>query len=336
MYKVISTFCGLGGSSTGYELGGMQVVASVEFLDYQARNYRRNHPNTRVYEADIRKLNPAQILADLGLKPGELDIFDGSPPCSSFSTAGLVSEGWGKEKKYGNQVQATDNLFAEYFRFLRVIQPKICVAENVSGLLKGDSKGHFNNFLREFDAAGYTVTAKLMNAANYGVAQKRQRVIFVGVRKDLGLEPVFPKAYGTIRTAGSALLGVVNTAQDLADVAGVGKDGKPYAIIEALRTMQPGQTHHKYFSLVKTDPRQPANTITATAGDTSAASICHWDNRKFTVPELLRLQSFPDSYALEGAYQQRVEGIGRSVAPKMYEALARTLAREVLDRIPKT
>jgi DNA (cytosine-5)-methyltransferase 1 len=333
MYKVISTFCGLGGSSTGYKMGGLDVVASVEFLDYQARNYRRNHPTTRLYEADIRTLDPLKILADLGLKPGELDIFDGSPPCSSFSTAGLVADGWGVEKKYGNQVQATDNLFAEYFRFLRAIQPKICVAENVSGLLKGDSKGHFNNFLREFDAAGYQVTAKLMNAANYGVAQKRQRVIFVGVRKDLGLEPVFPKAYGTIRTAGLALRGVVNSAADLSDVSGLSQKGEPFAIIQALRLMKPGQQHDKFFSLVKTDPNQPANTITATAGVASAASICHWDNRKFTVPELLRLQSFPDSYQLEGNYQQRVEGIGRSVAPKMYEALALTLAAQVLDRL---
>ena len=116
--RVISLFSGIGGSSEGYIAAGADVLASVEFLDYQARVYRANHPETRVYEEDIRKLDPLEIISDLGLKVGELDVLDGSPPCSSFSVSGKGAKGWGKAKSYGNRKQVTDDLFFEYIRFV--------------------------------------------------------------------------------------------------------------------------------------------------------------------------------------------------------------------------
>lgn len=328
MYKVISTFSGIGGSSQGYKQAGLNVLASVEFLDYQARTYRLNHPTTRVYEADIRTLDPLAILADLGLKPGELDILDGSPPCSSFSTAGLVEDGWGKSKQYGNRKQRTDDLFYEYIRFVKAIQPKVFVAENVSGLIKGASKGHFNLFLQAFRECGYVVKAKLMNAANYGVPQIRQRIIFIGVRNDLGIEPTYPIASAKVINLRDAFSGIINSVDELAD-----SDISRFAIYSELKRLKPYGKSNKYVSLQKESLNNPARTATAMLGTISAASICHWDNRKFTIPELKAIQSFPQSYQFSDAYALAAEGIGRSVPPKMMEAIARTIASEILDKI---
>ncbi len=147
--KIISLFSGIGGSSEGYIADGNEVVAAVEFLDYQAETYRINHPETKVYEEDIRKLDPLKILEELGLKVGELDVLDGSPPCSSFSVSGKGSKGWGDEKSYGNRKQVTDDLFFEYIRFVDAIKPKFFVAEkvypdsaNAFRILEGGSNDH--------------------------------------------------------------------------------------------------------------------------------------------------------------------------------------------------
>ncbi|MVM36069.1 DNA (cytosine-5-)-methyltransferase [Spirosoma sp. HMF4905] len=332
MYKVISTFSGIGGSSQGYKQAGLRVIASVEFLDYQAENYRLNHPTTHLYQGNIRDLDPLAILADHELQPGELDILDGSPPCSSFSTNGIVSEGWGKVKDYGNKKQRTDDLFYEFIRFLTVIKPKVFVAENVSGLIKGKSIGHFNNFLRAFKAAGYITKAKLMNAANYGVPQARERVIFQGVRSDLNLEPVYPGSVGKIVTAAQALKGVIiDTTEDV-------------SLSEIYRTYYsrtfPGEgmdkgsmrvgDGYKWFSCKRLHAHKPAFTLTAHVG----SDLTHWSEpRNLYIGELKRLQSFPDNYILTGSRSRQAEGIGRSVPPKMMEAIGRSIATQILDKV---
>lgn len=328
MYKVISTFSGIGGSSQGYKQAGLNVVASVEFLDYQARIYRANHPNTKLYQEDIRKLNPLDILNELGLKPYELDILDGSPPCSSFSTAGSIDGGWGKSKKYGNRVQRTDDLFIEYIRFLDKIKPKVFVAENVSGLIKGVSKGHFNEFFRLFKSCGYEVQAKLMNASNYYVPQKRQRIIFIGVRKDLGIKPSFPEPSIKKITLGEAFKGIENTESDLREV-----DIRKYAIYKELIKLPLYGKSNKYLNLFKESPYETCRTLTATASQIGAASVCHWDNRKFTIPELKRIATIPDDYIILGSnYNEKAEGLGRLVPPKMMEAIARNIKVKILDK----
>jgi len=332
MYRVISTFSGIGGSSQGYKQAGLNVVASVEFLDYQARIYRANHPNTKLYECDIRTLDPLSILKDLNIKVGELDILDGSPPCSSFSTAGSIDEGWGKAKQYGNRKQKTDDLFFEYIRFLDKMQPKVFVAENVSGLIKGTSKGFFNEFLRLFKTCGYQVSAKLMNAANYGVPQIRQRIIFIGVRNDLNIKPSFPEPSVKTISLKEAFEGIVNTDEELKEV-----DIRRFAIHTELSKLSPYGKSNKYQSLFKESPNKPCRTVTATNASLSAASVCHWDNRKFTISELKRIATIPDDYIILGKdYKERAEGLGRLVPPKMMEAIARNIKTNILDKINGT
>lgn len=192
-YRVVSLFSGGGGSSTGYAMAGFKVAWASEFIEEAARTYRANHPTTILDTRDIRSVTPESILEATGLEVGELDLLDGSPPCASYSTAGKRERGWGQTKKYSDKSQRTDDLFAEFVRILRGLKPKTFIAENVSGLVKGTAKGVFKEVLAALKASGYKVEARLINAEWCGVPQSRARVIFQGVRADIGLTPVYPR-----------------------------------------------------------------------------------------------------------------------------------------------
>ena len=189
----ISTFSGCGGSCLGYRMAGFKVAWASEFIASAQETYRANHPSTLLDTRDIRKVQPAEILEAIGLKAGELSLMDGSPPCASFSTAGKREKHWGKAKKYSDTVQRTDDLFFEFIRLLEGLRPKVFVAENVSGLIKGTAKGAFLEILARLKGCGYRVSCRVLDAQWLGVPQSRKRTIFVGVREDLGKEPVYPK-----------------------------------------------------------------------------------------------------------------------------------------------
>ncbi|CAG0978075.1 partial Modification methylase HaeIII, partial [Gammaproteobacteria bacterium] len=191
--RVVSTFSGCGGSCLGYRMAGYRVLWASEFIPAAAEVYRANHPTTPLDTRDIRKVQPAEILAATGLKVGEVDVVEGSPPCASFSTAGKREKHWGKAKPYSDTVQRVDDLFFEYIRLLDGLKPKVFVAENVSGLVKGVAKGYFLEILARLKACGYRVGVKVLDAQWLGVPQARARTIFIGVREDLGKDPVFPK-----------------------------------------------------------------------------------------------------------------------------------------------
>ncbi len=208
---VASTFSGAGGSCTGYRMAGYRVAWANEFLPAAQESYRANHPGSVLDDRDIRLVRPEEILEACGLAVGELDLFDGSPPCQAFSTAGKREKGWGEAKQYENGArQCNELLFAEYTRLVRGLMPRVFVAENVSGLVKGVAKGYFKEILRDLKACGYRVTARLLDAQWLGVPQARQRIIFVGVREDLGFDPVHPAPLGYRYTVRDALPWITN------------------------------------------------------------------------------------------------------------------------------
>jgi DNA (cytosine-5)-methyltransferase 1 len=219
-FTVASTFSGGGGSSLGYRMAGFKVVYASEFVAAARETYAANAPTTDLDDRDIRTITGEDLLARLGMVPGQLDLFDGSPPCASFSTAGRREKDWGKSKTYSDTRQRTDDLFFEYVRLVNALQPKVFVAENVSGLVKGTAKGYFRLILAALKDCGYTVSAKLLNAAYLGVPQARQRLIFMGVRNDLGMAPVFPSPLPYRYTVRDALPWIL--AQGGAGVGGWG------------------------------------------------------------------------------------------------------------------
>jgi len=194
---VASTFSGCGGSCLGFEMAGCRVLWANEFLPIARESYAANHPETLLDGRDIRKVDARDILDAISLERGELDVFNGSPPCQAFSSAGQGAKGWGTQRDYGNGVkQCNEDLFFEYVRLVEGLQPRVFVAENVAGLTRGAAIGYFKLIMRQMEAAGYRVRCKVLDAQWLGVPQSRSRSIFVGVRKDLGLEPEFPKPLG--------------------------------------------------------------------------------------------------------------------------------------------
>jgi DNA (cytosine-5)-methyltransferase 1 len=191
-FTVASTFSGCGGSSCGYRMAGFRVGWASEFIPAAAATYAANWPDTILDTRDIREVQPREILSALGLAEGELDLLDGSPPCASFSTAGTRSAGWGVPKAYSDTVQRVDDLFFEFARLLAGVAPRMFVAENVSGLVKGVAKGYFIEIFTALREAGYRVEAQMLDASWLGVPQHRKRMIFMGVREDLSAGPVFP------------------------------------------------------------------------------------------------------------------------------------------------
>ena len=335
-FEVVSLFAGGGGSSTGYRMAGGKVLAVNEFIPEAVKTYKANWPTTKVLAGDIKKLSGQDILEAIGKNQGDLDILDGSPPCSAFSTAGSRDKGWGKKKKYSDAEQENvEDLFFEYIRVLRDIRPKVFVAENVSGLAKGVAKGYLNEILRELRQSGYEVSCKILDAQWLGVPQKRARTIFVGVRNDLW-RPEFkgqlhPKPKSNRPTLRRALDGLTLTDDDKKQT-----DIQKYSVYKLLVPMAVGTAHKKRFSLKKCDPDGQAFCITATNGNKGAANSVHWDNRAFSVSEVKRIMSIPDDYILTGTYQQQVERLGRMVAPFMMKAVAENiLGLGVLDESSK-
>lgn len=181
---VISTFAGCGGSSLGYHMAGFRELLAVEWEQNAADTFRLNFPHVPLYHGDIAKLSVAECLRLAGVAPGELDVFDGSPPCQGFSTAG--------KREIGD---ARNQLFREYCRLLQGLRPKAFVMENVSGMVKGDFKLVFAEILRTLKGCGYRVKARLLNAMFFGVPQERERMVFIGLREDIGREPSHPAAW---------------------------------------------------------------------------------------------------------------------------------------------
>lgn len=196
-YTVASTFTGAGGSCLGFRWAGFRTLWASEFVPAARDTYLANFPGVPVDGRDVREVEAGDILDACGLQPGELDVLEGSPPCASFSTAGKRDKKWNQVSKYSDTEQRVDDLFFEYVRLVRGVRPKVFVAENVSGLVKGVARGYFNEILAALRDCGYRVGARLLDAQWLGVPQMRQRVIFMGVRADLErdgepVEPAFP------------------------------------------------------------------------------------------------------------------------------------------------
>lgn len=354
-FNVVSTFSGTGGSCLGYRMAGYRVLWANEFIPAAQDSYKANHPNSILDRRDIREIKPEDILTATGLRIGEIDIFDGSPPCAAFSTAGKREAGWGKVKQYSDTKQRVDDLFFEYARLIKGTQPKVFVAENVSGLIKGTAKGYFLEILKTLKECGYNVKCKVLDAQWLGVPQMRQRTIFIGVRNDLGLEPVHPKPLSYQYTVRDALPWIVsietangfNNHEMIKAVAPLETvqqsrpvlieaetDISKYAIGREWDKIKQGEKSEKYLSLTKPHLDKPSPCVTQRGGDNTCASVVHpTEKRKFSIQELKKICAFPDDFILTGSYAQQWERLGRAVPPVMMMHIAKTIQLEILEKL---
>lgn len=339
-YNVVSTFSGGGGSCLGYRMAGYHVIYANEFVEEAQRTYRANHKNTYLDCRDIRIVTAEDILRITGMKKGEIDLFDGSPPCCAFSTAGKREKGWGQERSYSDgKSQRIEDLFEEYIRLLDGLQPKTFVAENVSGMVKGTAIGYFKEYMRKMKACGYQVKAQLLNAKWLGVPQARERIIFVGVRNDLKLQPAFPKPKKYYYTIRDAINGVNNDQKEiqwLLDTFSRYKVGKIARIMPKnpkKKTSGKDIMGHSYFSLVRDPMDAPCSTIQQSQGKSSTAGTIHpLEDRKYSIAELKRLTTIPDDFILTGDYAQKYERLGRMVPPVMMMNISKTIQEQILDK----
>ena len=186
LFTYISFFAGGGGSSAGYKLAGGDCRFVNEFQQVAVDTYLANWPGTPHICGDIKNVTGQQIMEMTGLRVGELDILDGSPPCPPFSMSGTKQKGWNQEKvAYGMKQQNIEDLTWEMIRITSEMKPKVVICENVKGLTMDYAKSHLDRMCADFEKEGYTTTYKVLNGIHFGVPQKRQRVFIVSVRNDV-------------------------------------------------------------------------------------------------------------------------------------------------------
>jgi len=186
LFNYISFFAGGGGSSSGYKLAGGDCKFVNEFQQVAVDTYLENWPGTPHICGDIKNVTGKQIMEMTGIKEGELDILDGSPPCPPFSMSGTKQKGWGKEKTaYGMKQKNIEDLTWEQIRIAGEMKPKVIVCENVKGLTMEYASEHLTRMVNDFEKLGYTTVYKVLKGHEQGVPQKRERVFIVSVRNDV-------------------------------------------------------------------------------------------------------------------------------------------------------
>lgn len=356
-FTAVGSFSGCGGSSLGLRMAGFEVPYAIEFVPEAAITYVANSPNAYVARKDIREVDAEEILDRLSLRPGELDLFEGSPPCASFSNAGKGAKLWGEVKKYSDTKQRTDDLFFEWARLLGGLKPRAFIAENVGGLVEREKarEEYCWTIANAFSALGYRVRAGVLNACHYGVPTARRRLFFVGIREDVEREVKFPPPKTTAEaphTLGQALESIVLSPEEMNDRRAcsierfaIGRlwkalvvEGRDRGSIDRLRREEEYRAKQEgrdaevalkdYFSLAIPKLDEPCPTLTATAGSLGAASVVHpSEPRKFTPAECLAISGFPVDFRLTGDVGQRIERVGRAVPPPMMAAVAGEVAQ---------
>jgi DNA (cytosine-5)-methyltransferase 1 len=327
--KVMSTFACGGGSSMGYKLAGCDVVAANDIDPEMAWHYRKNVDPPHYFLCPIRSLLDASLPPEVS----DLDILDGSPPCSTFSMAGSREKAWGKKKHFreGQAEQVLSDLFFDYLDVVELLRPRVAIAENVKGMIVGNAKGYTKMVMQRFKQIGYVPQLFLLNAADCGVPQRRERVFFCAIRRDLArrslnLCPKMPWVTAAQATADLQEL----TSQEMADNAPAASDlkwwratlrGHSYSDVVSRR-----EGRNSLFQHVRLNGNEPAPTLSA-----NHTLFTHWDEcRRLTFREWKRLGSFPDDYVAKdekiGKYM-----VGMSVPPRMTQAVASAVIDQWLD-----
>lgn len=328
--RVMSTFSCGGGSSMGYKLAGCDVIAANDIDPEMAWHYRRNLAPKHYFLCPIRDL----LTADLPSELFALDILDGSPPCSTFSMAGSREKSWGKDKHFreGQAKQVLSDLFFDYLDVVERLKPRIAIAENVKGMTIGNARGYLKLIMARFREIGYRPQLFLLNAADCGVPQRRERVFFCAVRNDIAAPSLALKPVHRWISAGEATADVQElTPTERQDVAATAMhltwwDKTAKGDSYATAAKREGRTNG-LFSHIRLHDKQPSPTLTVATNDHSAL---HWSEcRRLTLREWKRLGSFPDDYHAKtdkiGKYM-----IGMSVPPRMTEVVARAVCTQWL------
>lgn len=321
--KVFGTFICGGGSSMGYKLAGYHHLGGVELDPSIAAIYKQNHHPEHLYIEDIRDFNKR---TDLPEELYQLDILDGSPPCSTFSTAGSRDDAWGKEKQFaeGQKLQRLDDLVFVYCNTIEKLKPKVCWLENVSGLVKGNAKAYAKAICKRLDEIGYNVQVFLLNGATMGVPQVRERVFFIGLRKDFHL-PKLVLNFNEKPILFKEIKDCTGRPIDTEDSLNIWKRRKPSDNSFCDTTQREfGETRRFNVKYIKDD--QILKTLNATTNHPHYSEPV-WLSRT----EMLKGSSFPIDYNAEDGKIMFLTGM--SVAPIMSAQIAYQIYKQWLSKI---
>ena len=315
--KVASLFCGCGGTDVGllggfdflgkyYNSNSMEIVYANDIDDNACKIFKENFgitPDNR----DIREVKTEEI--------PEFDILTGGFPCQSFSIVAQNPKRLGVKDERGK-------LFFEMCRILRERQPKCFIAENVKGILTANKRSAFPLILKEFEESGYDVQYQILSSADYGVPQKRERVIIVGFRKDLNITFSFPEAEIEDETKYTPLKTVIEKRVDekyfFSERAVAG-------MMKKRESMNKGRAQ---------DINKPCNTVGAHLAKVSLNStdpvLMEGERyRRFTPREVARIQSFPDDFELVGSEAAQYRALGNAIPPVMFWYVAKAVSKEL-------
>jgi DNA (cytosine-5)-methyltransferase 1 len=320
---VMSTFACGGGSSMGYKRAGCDVIAANDIDAEMAWHYKRNINPRLYYLCPISDL----LTADLPPELFNLDILDGSPPCSTFSMAGSREKAWGKDKHFreGQAKQVLSDLFFDYLNLVARLKPKVAIAENVKGMIIGNAKGYTKLIMARFKEIGYRPQLFLVNAADCGVPQRRERVFFCAIRDDIERPALQLKPQHRWISAGEATADLqVLTDEEIKDTKNTPLQERYWKLTKPgsnfSDTVKSLTGKSSWFNNVRMHKDMPAFTLSS-----QPHKYHHWDKpRFFSYREWKRLGSFPDDYHAKtdkiGKYM-----IGMSVPPKMTESVVRAV-----------
>lgn len=324
--KVFSTFSCGGGSTMGYKLAGYEVIGNVEIDPQMMAIYRRNHNPRHPFLMPIQQF---RLIPDADLPPElfDLDILDGSPPCSVFSMAGKREEKWGSEYHFreGQAKQRLDDLFFDYLDVVGKLRPRIAVAENVEGMLLGKAKGYTKMVIERFKELGYTVQLFLLNSATMGVPQKRKRVFFIAHRNDLRLPKLVlnfnekPILYREIKSGQGSPLNR-NKATYKRWLRRHPADKNIGDIVERTEGIRSS------FNTILLHDNKVPNTVVS-----NSEYIRYGEPYRASDQDFIRMQTFPQDYDFMNADVQYV--CGMSVPPVMMKKIAEQIHRQWLSRI---
>ena len=356
---VLDLYSGLGGLSLGFEMtGAYHTIGGIDIFNRAVETFYFNHPDLSKLKLinrpqDLSVLDPQEVIKDIGCKP---DVIVGGPPCQGFSQAGLRLENFEDDER-NKQV-------FNFLRFVKAMRPKAFVMENVPGIIKTGQKkaGELLDYLiKQYEKAGYTVSYRIINSAEYRVPQQRKRLVLVGVR-DSDKPFIFPNAI--CEREGNLIYESFNTVKDTLGDLPEPTEIEPQEyesypstplerflrgtsielynhtptkhsseMIEKLKKQKPGERLYPNFNhaWIKLDGERPAPTVK----ENHRAPSIHYKAPRATTPrENARLQTIPDDYILLGNKSEQLILVGNAVPAVMFAHIATSLAKQVFDITP--
>lgn len=333
-YTTIELFAGAGGLALGIENAGFTTIGLVEIDKDSSNTLKYNKPNWRVINDDIANISCKNLPKYFNIPKGDLDLLSGGAPCQSFSYAG---------KRLGLE-DARGTLFFHYAKFLEQLQPKMFLFENVRGLLTHDKGKTYDTISRIFEETGYIIQKKVLNAWDYGVPQKRERLITIGIRKDLAKKISFefpePHSYKPVlrdvlldcpKSEGSLYSDYKRKIFELVPPGGYWRDIPQDIAKEYMKScweMEGGRTG----ILRRLSLDEPSLTV-LTSPSQKQTDRCHpLEARPFTIRENARCQSFPDDWKFCGSIGSQYRQVGNAVPVMLAYELGKKI-KEALEKL---